>query len=259
MKKGKKDPFTKEILEEEIKNGLCRSDIAKKYNCSHLTVTKNIKKFGLKIKKGNPGGKNKKNMVGFKIGSIEVIEEDETYIGPNNDKILMWKCKCLCGNYFVSRGADLRLGRVKTCGCRIRSRKQRCWHGYEEISGTQWKNIYEGAIYRRIDLDITIEQIWDLFLKQNRKCALTGEEIILSPLSQKTASLDRIDNTKGYTIDNVQWVHKDINILKHAHRQEKFIELCKKVANYADNKKNIEEKNEINKPCPPRPDTTRNR
>ena len=43
-------------------------------------------------------------------------------------------------------------------------------------------------------------------------------------------SLDRIDSLKGYAIDNVQWVHKDINKMKNIHSQPAFINICKLVA-----------------------------
>lgn len=32
--------------------------------------------------------------------------------------------------------------------------------------------------------------------------------------SLQTASLDRIDSSKGYTIDNVWWIHKQLNWMK---------------------------------------------
>ena len=47
-----------------------------------------------------------------------------------------------------------------------------------------------------------------------------------------TASLDRIDSSRGYVIDNIQWVHKDINWLKNDWSQKEFIELCSRVANH---------------------------
>ena len=43
----------------------------------------------------------------------------------------------------------------------------------------------------------------------------------------RTASLDRIDSNKGYTIDNVQWVHKDINKMKMDLEEDVFIDNCK--------------------------------
>ena len=75
--------------------------------------------------------------------------------------------------------------------------------------------------------------MWDLFIKQNKKCALSGLDIEFSRKLKDgttTASLDRIDSSKGYIQNNVQWVHKDINRIKQNLDQEKFIELCKMVA-----------------------------
>ena len=44
-----------------------------------------------------------------------------------------------------------------------------------------------------------------------------------------TASLDRIDSDGAYTIDNVQWIHKDINVMKNSFSEEYFMYLCKLV------------------------------
>jgi len=49
----------------------------------------------------------------------------------------------------------------------------------------------------------------------------------------RTASLDRIDSSKGYVKGNLQWVHKDINMMKNHYNQKYFIEICKKVATNA--------------------------
>ena len=46
------------------------------------------------------------------------------------------------------------------------------------------------------------------------------------------AQLDRIDNDKGYIIGNIQWVHKDINKMKWKFNINKFIQMCREVANY---------------------------
>ena len=37
-----------------------------------------------------------------------------------------------------------------------------------------------------------------------------------------TASLDRIDSTKGYVRGNIQWVHKDINWFKRDYPKISF-------------------------------------
>lgn len=74
--------------------------------------------------------------------------------------------------------------------------------------------------------------MWNLFLKQNSKCALSGVDIILTrPYSclKQSASLDRVDNTTGYRIGNVRWVHKIANRLKNALQDEELFEWCKRI------------------------------
>jgi len=45
-----------------------------------------------------------------------------------------------------------------------------------------------------------------------------------------TASLDRIDCNKSYSIENIQWVHKDVNIMRNAYSIDRFVEICKLVS-----------------------------
>lgn len=44
-----------------------------------------------------------------------------------------------------------------------------------------------------------------------------------------TASPDRIDSSLGYTKDNVQWVHKDVNTIKWDLSHDRFVKLCKTI------------------------------
>lgn len=48
-----------------------------------------------------------------------------------------------------------------------------------------------------------------------------------------TASLDRIDSRHGYIPGNIQWLHKDINVMKWDHTTGRFIELCGMVIDFA--------------------------
>lgn len=76
--------------------------------------------------------------------------------------------------------------------------------------------------------------VWDLTEEQmyanyDGTCNLTGWSIGIS-YTDKTASLDRIDSSKGYIVGNIQWVHKMVNMTKNVYSQDKFIEMCKAVA-----------------------------
>jgi phosphoglycerate-specific signal transduction histidine kinase len=59
--------------------------------------------------------------------------------------------------------------------------------------------------------------------------------MILTWKNNQTASLDRIDSKLPYTYNNIQWIHKDINRMKNAYRQDYFIQLCGMVVNYNKN------------------------
>ena len=146
-----------------------------------------------------------------------------------------WKCDC--GKEIIARIADVALGRKKSCNCfKFRKReKNNQWAGYENISGNYWSVIQKSALERKLNFTINIEYAWDVFLKQNKKCALSGIELKWPTKSKSgdgTASLDRIDSKKGYIEGNIQWVHKDVNFMKRHLEESYFVDICKKIAAY---------------------------
>lgn len=83
---------------------------------------------------------------------------------------------------------------------------------------------------RSFEFNITMEYAWDLYLNQNKECALSGLPIKFGFTRNKndeTALLGRINSKLGYVESNVQWVHKHVNMMKNAYSQEYFIKLCK--------------------------------
>ena len=87
------------------------------------------------------------------------------------------------------------------------------------------------ANLRGLCWDVTFEYLADLLIGQDFKCALTGWDIDAIDVSLNTASLDRIDSSKGYIEGNIQWVHKMVNMSKQQYSQAEFINMCKSVAN----------------------------
>ena len=90
--------------------------------------------------------------------------------------------------------------------------------------------------HKAFPFEITIEYAWNLFLKQDRKCALSGEPLTMwgkiDGKYQGTASLDRIDSSMGYVEGNVQWIEKKLQHMKRNMVDADFIKICKKVAAY---------------------------
>jgi hypothetical protein len=105
------------------------------------------------------------------------------------------------------------------------------WKGYKEIPYGWFSRYFERANKTKRTGDITIEQVYDLWIAQDKKCALSGISIgFYDDKNTHTCSIDRIDSLKEYTIDNIQLVHKDVNIMKNKFDNQYFIEICKKIA-----------------------------
>lgn len=147
--------------------------------------------------------------------------------------------KCFCGNIFETIPQSVLSGGTKSCGCLCitgPNSNSNKWNGYKEIPGSYFSSLKCSAKKRNLQLEITIEDIWKVFEKQNRKCKISGLEISFAS-SQKnridtTASLDRIDSSKGYTKDNIQWVHKIVNRMKNNSSDKDFIKMCNVISGY---------------------------
>ena len=129
------------------------------------------------------------------------------------------------------------LTRVDICCTNCTNKKKR---SSEEIKTCVWNNFItkmKDNRGRKIDFLISKEYVYNLFLKQNRKCALSGVEIKFADTStlhskgHTTASLDRIDSDRGYIEGNVQWLHKYVNIMKWKLSESDFLTWCSLIVN----------------------------
>jgi hypothetical protein len=138
-------------------------------------------------------------------------------------------CKCICNAIICARPDQLVNGITKHCGCQHKAN----WRGIELLSQSFIGRIIRNAQKRKILFNVTNEYLWQLYQKQNGKCALSGLNIPFgkSTKDSNDASLDRIDSSVGYIEGNIQWVHKDINKMKMELKQNRFIELCKLISN----------------------------
>ena len=87
---------------------------------------------------------------------------------------------------------------------------------YKDIKNKFWKSVIGGARNRGLSFNITPKYVWDIFISQKMRCALTGWEISFDDKVERTASIDRINSSIGYEMGNIQVVHKSINKLKMA-------------------------------------------
>ena len=223
--------LSKEQLKKEYDDlGNC-GKIAVKYGFSEPCVREWMKKYDLPLKQQwSRGGHNIFPILGQKFGHLTVIEKVPRRERDNGEA--KWLCKCDCGETVITGSNRLRRGITKSCGClRVKTNAP---NSYEKLSHAYWSRVLRGAEVRGLIVEITPKQAWEKFVEQGARCALSGEEIKLTnPYrgkdGEQTASLDRIDSKKGYTVENIQWIHKYVNIMKLDFSDEEFRGWCAKI------------------------------
>ena len=180
--------------------------------------------------------------IGTQIGELTVISAPEyrnSY--PGKAFIAWYNCMCSCGKQKWIRGYMLNSHHSNSCGlCKTT----------ENISGNYWGTVKNGAKRRNLEFSITHKMVLQTLTEQNNKCALSGVPIEFSKNRQRrastykeqTASIDRIDSSKGYVEGNIQIVHKYVNLMKLDHSTEEFIGWARKIV------KTTTERSSIDKP-----------
>jgi len=90
--------------------------------------------------------------------------------------------------------------------------------------------------------EMTLEYLKKLWENQNGKCPITGCDLILPSSTMgweikketkwKRASIDRIDNSKGYVIGNVRFISYMANIARNNMTDIELIQFCRAVSGH---------------------------
>jgi hypothetical protein len=116
--------------------------------------------------------------------------------------------------------------------------------GWKKDELTHFRYHYRNIINRYKNVGITIYDLKEQWEQQNGICEFTGIKLILSSYTKieknpiYSASLDRIDNSKGYEKNNIRWVSRSINLMKNDMLDSKVWELCELI--YLNYKKKVE-------------------
>jgi len=175
----------------------------------------------------------------YNIGIVPLKELDMLSLVEYKtvNKRSMWLMRCHCGTEELKRPDHVITGRVRMCkSCSAKETAKTTpppirRTGYAGLSGTHYSHIKASAKRRNIEFNVTEKQLWELYEAQNNKCALTGVPIVLVAEIQNnnpnweviTASLDRKDSSIGYVIENLWWVHKEVNRLKNNYSLEELL------------------------------------
>jgi len=163
-------------------------------------------------------------MKGQKFGRLMVIQRE----GTNKRGESTWFCECSCGNQVVVIGTKLRSGNTRSCGC---LHKERMSESHKLPSGEAAFNrilncIKRNAKSRGYKWQLTKEQVQTSIQQPCYYCgAEPNQGSNLSSICNGVYlynGIDRVDNSKGYTFNNIVPCCGICNKAKNSQTVEQF-------------------------------------
>lgn len=151
------------------------------------------------------------NLLGEKFGKLLVIEFCGTQSTTGKStKRARWKCRCDCGNITIVDSSNLRSGRMIGCGkCRETIGNQYGKYNlktYDSAFNIFYNTVKRGAIQRRFSFELNPNDVKTISRQNCFYCGIEPHQIIKARNNFGSDfiynGIDRVDNTKGYTINN---------------------------------------------------------
>jgi len=172
------------------------------------------------------------DMVGKKIGDWTIVSQAHS----TKNGTIHWNCICKCGHRGIVAGTDLRKGEsssCRKCGHKRAANKIRIYSTKEAKERKLYTTFKASSKYRDKNNSLKLEDFLKLISKE---CEYCGEKPLnVSQQGLVYQGIDRVDNKKGYEIDNVVPCCKICNNAKHTMTKEEWdswrLRLAKKTLN----------------------------
>lgn len=176
----------------------------------------------------------KKDITGMKINQLEVLEwVGLREIGTQGKRRSFYKCRCSCGNLCEVEQVCITSGNTKSCGCGIGMSKS-LYKGQNYANITVVLNNYkQSARLKDRQFSLTREEFMSLISSNCHYCG-KSPSTERKPVNRWDSlfiynGVDRVDNNKGYTLENTVPCCTDCNFLKKDIPYKEFLDMIKRI------------------------------
>lgn len=184
------------------------------------------------------------DLLGQKLGRLLILRKIGAIKRKNSDKTdIFWECLCDCGNSKQATTTYLQQNINHSCGCFNREnalRTIKLAHKANTLSGKEASFREAFRAYKSVcaeqrghEFTLTKEEFKFITSKDCYYCETPPSNGVKRRHTIETTylynGLDRVDNDKGYTIDNVVPCCKYCNQMKSDLTQEEFYAKIKKI------------------------------
>lgn len=189
-----------------------------------------LKKRVDEIKSGYPRRVPKRDLTGERFGRLEVIAQTQNSLRGQ----IVWECICECGEKRLLPTTALTGDQTKSCGClqREMARKTTLLPEGEACFNRVFYMYRKRAEDKNIAFKLSREDFRRLTQENCRYCGAEPCNNYSAPRSNGTYTyngIDRVDNAKGYTTDNVVACCKFCNQAKNSLTEQEFLSAIKRI------------------------------
>ncbi len=173
---------------------------------------------------------NRLNLVGKRFTQLTVISDAGNH--PTTGESY-WECQCDCGKTLKVTGYSLTSGNTKSCGCyhKIRTRQLFSKSPEENTAGRVFSDYRKSARVKGHSFELSREQVGELIKEDCYYCGgKPSNSLVYHEKIITYQGIDRLDNSEGYTPDNVVPCCIICNKMKKAMSLDAFMDHILKIA-----------------------------